>query len=212
MTSRTRLLLSLPLCVLLATGVFGSPATRASSKTVATVGGPRVEARGGTRLRQREESAKRAPTRAGDCGASFAQAPGSPFTVGLIPKSVAVGDFNLDGTPDLAAANSISNDVTVLLGNGTGGFAPAPGSPFAVGSGPYSIAVGDFNLDGKPDLATANSNSGNVTVLLGNGAGGFAAAPGSPFAVGVAPLSIVVGDFNLDGNPTLPPRTLRQAT
>ncbi len=134
----------------------------------------------------------------------FAAAPGSPFALGgSFPESIAVGDVNLDGKPDLATANFNSNDVTVLLGNGAGGFAPAPGSPFAVGLGPYSIAVRDVNLDGKPDLATANNNSNNVTVLLGNGAGGFAAAPGSPFAVGSVPFSIAVEDVNLDGKPDI---------
>ena len=55
----------------------------------------------------------------------------------------------------------------------------AAGSPFAVGASPESTAVGDFNGDGIPDLAVANESSNNVTVLLGNGSGGFTAATGS---------------------------------
>jgi hypothetical protein len=54
----------------------------------------------------------------------------------------------------------------VLLGNGTGGFTEAPGSPFRMEKSPWSVAVGDFNGDGKPDLAIANFESNNVTVLL----------------------------------------------
>jgi len=54
----------------------------------------------------------------------------------------------------------------VLLGNGAGAFTAAPGSPFPVGAWPTSVAVGDFNGDGKPDLAIANSNDNTVTVLL----------------------------------------------
>jgi uncharacterized protein (TIGR03437 family) len=129
----------------------------------------------------------------------FAAAKGSPFSVGTGPFSVAVGDFNLDGKADLATANFNGNTETVLLGDGAGGFAEVSGSPFAVGSSPYSVAVGDFNGDGKPDLFTANFNSNNVTILVGDGAGGFTAATGSPFGAGTNPVSLVVGDFNGDG-------------
>ena len=135
----------------------------------------------------------------GNSSGGFSVAPGSPFSVGTNPTSVAVGDFNGDGIQDLAIANGGGGDVTILLGNGSGGFSAASGSPFAVGAVPISVAVGDFNGDGIEDLATANYSSHNVTVLLGNGAGGFSAATGSPFAVGTNPYSVAVGDFNGDG-------------
>ena len=82
---------------------------------------------------------------------------------------MAVGDLNGDGKPDLAVANSNSDDVSVLLGNGDGTF-QAPVS-YAAGVSPVSVAVGDLNGDGKPDLAVANSGSDDVSVLLGNGDG-----------------------------------------
>jgi uncharacterized protein (TIGR03437 family) len=131
----------------------------------------------------------------------FTLAAGSPFAAGTGPASVAVGDFNGDGNQDLAIANEYSGTVTVLLGNGAGGFTAAPGSPVAAGSAPYSIAVGDFNGDGVQDLAVADANgfANSVTVLLGNGTGGFTPARGSPFAVGKTPYAVVVGDFNGDG-------------
>src|ERR1017187_10141474 len=135
--------------------------------------------------------------------AQFTPAPGSPFAVGTNPWSAAVGDFNGDGKPDLAVANESSNNVTVLLGNGSGGFTAASGSPFAAGANPYSVAVGDFNGDGKPDLAVANYSSNNVTVLLGNGSGGFTAASGNPQGGGLVLVSVAVGDFNGDGKPDL---------
>jgi hypothetical protein len=93
------------------------------------------------------------------------------FTAGYDPLSVAVGDFNGDGVPDLVVANRAYNNVSVLLGNGDGTFRAA--ASYAVGSGPVSVAVGDFNGDGKLDLAVANEGSGDVSVLLGNGDGTF---------------------------------------
>jgi uncharacterized protein (TIGR03437 family) len=139
----------------------------------------------------------------GNGSGGFTAVAGSPFAVGSGPTSVAVADFNGDGHPDLAVANSSSNNVTVLLGNGFGEFFPARDSTFAVGSSPVWVAVGDFNGDGYQDLAVVNSGDNAVTVLLGNGRGGFTAAAGSPFTVGNSPASVTVADFNLDGHPDL---------
>ena len=98
------------------------------------------------------------------------------FGAGSWPSSLAVGDFNGDGTPDLAVADFSSNNVSVLLGNGDGSFQAAQDFG-AAGSSPRSmVAVGDFNGDGKPDLAVVNGSSNNVSVLLGNGDGSFQAA------------------------------------
>ena len=72
----------------------------------------------------------------------------------MIPVSVAVGDFNGDGKQDLAVANDSSDNVSILLGDGTGNFSAA--TNFGTGDCPYSVAVGDFNGDGKQDLAVAN--------------------------------------------------------
>ncbi len=130
---------------------------------------------------------------------SFVKATSSPFAAGSSPTGIATGDFNGDGIPDLATSNSTSGNVTVLLGNGLGGFAPAPGSPIAVGNGPQSVAVADFNGDGIADLAVANRLDSTVTILLGNGAGGFTPASGSPVATSYRPFVSAVGDFNGDG-------------
>jgi hypothetical protein len=139
----------------------------------------------------------------GCVGVSFSQPAGSPLGAGDAPRSVAVGDFNLDGKADLATANGLSDNVTILLGDGSGGFTEAPGSPLAAGDFPTSIAVGDFNSDGKADLAMANGNSDNVTILLGTGGGGFTQPANSPLGVGDLPDSVVVGDFNQDGKADL---------
>src|SRR5205814_10347926 len=72
---------------------------------------------------------------------------------------------------------------------------------YAVGSFPHSVTVGDFDGDGKPDLATANENSANASVLLTNGDGTFQAAVN--YAAGTNPFSVAAGDFNSDGKSDL---------
>src|SRR5258708_29911034 len=121
---------------------------------------------------------------------------------GAPPARLAMADFNGDGKLDVAVANSESRNVTILLGDGKGGLTPAPGSPFPAGDHPNDIAVGDVNGDGKPDLAYANHDTHYVTVLLGDGRGGFAPAPKSPFTVNSRhhPHGIALGDFNGDHN------------
>lgn len=120
------------------------------------------------------------------------------YATGNASSSVAVGDFNRDGKLDLVvtnsgAANGVSS-VSVLLGNGDGTFRAA--TNYSAGLGAYSVAVGDFNRDGKLDLAVASFGSGTVSILLGKGDGTFQTGPS--YATG-GPTSVAVGDFNGDG-------------
>lgn len=113
------------------------------------------------------------------------------------------GDFNADGLPDLALLNSgFSGSVTILLGNGDGTFTESNGSPYAAGYEPQSLAVGDFNGDGRLDIAVANFYNSKVSILIGNGDGTFAAATNNSVN-GNGPYAIAVGDFNGDGVPDL---------
>lgn len=137
----------------------------------------------------------------------FAAAPNSPFIAHQGEKAhnhgLALNDLNADGTLDITTSNQDDNSVSVLLGNGKGGFTPATGSPFAVGRSPYPHAVGDVNGDGNLDIVTPNVRSNNISVLLGNGKGSFTAAANSPFAVETRPFYVAVGDVNGDGHPDL---------
>ncbi|MEG4201841.1 FG-GAP-like repeat-containing protein [Microcoleus sp. Pol12A5] len=90
------------------------------------------------------------------------------FDAGEFPSIVAVGDFNGDNKSDLAVTSEDEEDsLSILLGNGTGSFG-APANFFTAGEYPWIIAVGDFNADGKTDLATTDEESGNISVLLNN--------------------------------------------
>jgi hypothetical protein len=111
------------------------------------------------------------------------------------PVAIVAADFNADGITDVAVADSGTNTVSVLLGNGNGTFRAALNSP--AGSHPQHLVAGDFNRDGVVDLAVADYNSGTVSILIGNGNGTFQAPSGN--AVGVNPRALVLGDFNGDG-------------
>ncbi len=114
------------------------------------------------------------------------------FGVGVDPSSSVTGDLNDDGNLDVVVTNSNTDNVSILLGNGFGGFAAAT---FAdVGDNPVSAALGDFNNDTFLDLVVANSASNNISLLFGNGAGGFGAA--TNINVGSDPRSVAVGQFN----------------
>lgn len=99
----------------------------------------------------------------GNGDGTFTPASGSPITVGTNPVALSVGDFNSDGKIDLVVANQTDNTLSILLGNGDGTFTPAASSPLALGTVPFSVAVGDFNSSGRLGLAIT---SGDQVVIL----------------------------------------------
>jgi hypothetical protein len=120
-----------------------------------------------------------------------------------LKAAVPAANIALPGTAWVTVVNPgsalVSNTASfpVRPSGPTVSFVSANGSPVAAGNGPVAIAVGDFDGDGKMDLAVANVNDADLTILLGNGDGTFTAAP-SP-ATGIWPSGVAVGDFNGDG-------------
>ncbi|MGH8799437.1 MAG: FG-GAP repeat domain-containing protein, partial [Casimicrobiaceae bacterium] len=122
-------------------------------------------------------------------------APPATHSTGAFPDSIVLGDFNGDGRLDAAVANAFSGNVSILLGDGTGGL--TTGAPVPLGGELIAIASGDFNGDGKLDLAVADVYFNRVFLLTGNGNGTFNV--GAPFDVGLAPIAVAAADFNRDG-------------
>jgi hypothetical protein len=150
----------------------------------------------------------------GDGKAAFQPSPGSPFVAGHLPNDIAVADMNGDGHPDIVIANHQSPYLTVLLGDGKGGFRPAPGSPFDVHSNPHphGVAVADFNGDGKPDVVTDSWGTNQIELLLGDGTGRLR-TPAHYFPVGHRPYErLRSADFNHDGNPDVVTTNLDDGT
>jgi VCBS repeat protein len=129
----------------------------------------------------------------------FGQPDTSPESAGNTPHGIVSADFNGDLKVDLAAVNQVSNDTTILLGDGTGDFTAAGTSPEA-GAGGWDLAAGDLDGDDDEDLAVAGCGSG-VCVLLNDGTGNFSAPLTE--AVTNQPRSIGIADMNNDSDPDL---------
>ena len=133
------------------------------------------------------------------------------FATGTNPESVAIGDLDGDGKPDLALPNYNSNTVSVFRNTSTSGSIStssfAAKVDFAMGASPASVAIGDLDGDGKPDLAVANQTSATVSVLRNTSTSGsistgsFAARV--DFVTGGMPNSVAIGDLDGDGKPDL---------
>lgn len=117
------------------------------------------------------------------------------------PFSLAAADLNNDDKLDLVTANFTGGGVTILTGDGTGNFVSQK-IAVAGGGNPQFVAIGDFNLDGKADVAlTRNGIFSIVTILFGNGTGGFSGQ--TDFPTSGASAAITVGDLNTDNKPDL---------
>jgi hypothetical protein len=119
--------------------------------------------------------------------------PALPTESWMFPRSLGVGDMNLDGLLDVAAASG--EEVWVLLGDGRGSF--AINSHMRIGRTPFAVAIADLDVDGQPDLAVTNYEAYSVSVLRGKGDGTF--EPKVDFGVGALPRSLAITDIDGDG-------------
>ena len=145
-------------------------------------------------------------TATGSATASFTS--DNEVQVGTHPADLAIGDLNGDNVPDIALADFGAASVSVLINQTTTGSATPSlvRTDFATGNDPISIVLGDFNGDGKPDIAVANQGSNGISVLLNTTPTGSATptfASQVDFATGSSPNWLAVGDVNGDGKPDL---------
>jgi uncharacterized protein (DUF2141 family) len=115
-----------------------------------------------------------------------------------LPNSVAIGDLNGDGSPDLVTADLVSSAVSVLLNRGDGSFRAKRDR---AGQYPISVRIDDLNGDGKLDLATISPVGSTLSTLFNRGDGSF--APKRDYRTGTRPWSLAIGDLTGDGKPEL---------
>lgn len=119
------------------------------------------------------------------------------YSTGSSPNGIGIADFNGDNIADIVTANTTSNNISLFKGNGDGTFQTASNVSTGSTTNPVWVTVGDFNIDGKMDIATANQGANNIAILLGNGDGTFQSP--AYYNAGAAPISITSADFDVDG-------------
>jgi hypothetical protein len=136
-------------------------------------------------------------------GDGMFRSPGAKFEVGKMPyQRLRTADINHDGNADIVTSNFEASSVSVLLGDGKGGFRR---KDFSVPPAPFGVAIEDFNGDHHPDIAIghysgqgSDRSKNGLSVLFGDGRGNFTLAKGSPFPVGHYPSTVAAGDLNGD--------------
>jgi hypothetical protein len=137
----------------------------------------------------------------GDGAGEFRAANGSPFAAGQHPyEGLSLSDLNRDHKLDVVVPNLHGQAVSVLLGDGAGGFVTAQGSPFSVGDRPGFVALGDVTGDSRLEIIATHDDDPIVYVLRDNGRGEFQPTKNSPLKLDETVWTAVVADMNDDGN------------
>jgi hypothetical protein len=137
-------------------------------------------------------------------GGNFRERNSSPEAAGDTPVSVVLADVDGDFDRDVIVANALPTaNVTILRNTGAGNFVQRATSPETAGNKPVSIAASDFDGDGDVDLAVANQQSFNVSLLANNGSGNFSELATSPESAGTFPQGVSAIDIEGDGDSDL---------
>ncbi|CAF1431265.1 unnamed protein product [Rotaria sordida] len=134
----------------------------------------------------------------GDGNGSFNVFLNYSTTIGSTPYSLVVDDINKDGRLDVIVANYGTDNVGIFLGYGNGNFAGMMTFPTGIGSRPYSVAVADFNDDGRLDIVVINIGTNNIGFLYGYGNGSFSTILIYQTGDNYFPTAVRIGDFNND--------------
>ncbi|HEY5691897.1 MAG TPA: FG-GAP-like repeat-containing protein [Cyclobacteriaceae bacterium] len=129
------------------------------------------------------------------------------LTTGASPYSVVIGDLDKDGKADLVVGNNLGNSVSIFRNTsiGAGNISFDTKTDFTTGAYPKHVVIGDFDQDGKDDLAVVNQFDGTVSILqnTSSGPGSISYAAKVDFTAGTNPEHVAVGDLDADGKADL---------